>query len=373
MMGAEGLDLVVVVLVVGLRLFVPLLIPRFPLPGIIASLVIDAVDKSIFQQFTDVNLDRYQTWDKALDIYYLAIAYLAVLRNWTNGFAARVARFLWYFRLVGVVLFELFESRLLLFVFPNVFEFFVIAVECVRLGWDPRRLSRSRILWTVAFIWIVIKLPQEWWIHIAKLDFTDAVQRQLFGVEPGTPWGETFANRPLVIVALVVLFVVLAVIAAALWRRRPPQDWPLHVDADRPLPAGSGIDAHGPRLAHPVVEKIALTSLVAIIFAQLLQLGASNLQVLSAAAVVVFVDLALAALAVRFAGRDVLGGAAPAVELAVMTVVSSVVISVFALLVADGRIDRPAALFFGFLLALLITLYDRYRAHRLAWIERVTP
>ena len=90
-------------LVVGLRLVVPLFIPRFPLPAILAALVIDGVDKSIFAAFTGLPLDNYQSYDKALDIYYLTIAYLSVLRNWRNPFAVGVAAFLWYYRLVGVL------------------------------------------------------------------------------------------------------------------------------------------------------------------------------------------------------------------------------------------------------------------------------
>jgi hypothetical protein len=80
----EGTDLVVMLVVLGLRLFVPLAIPKYPLPAGILCLVIDGVDKGIFQAFTDMNLDWYQGYDKALDIYYLAIAYLATMRNWTN-------------------------------------------------------------------------------------------------------------------------------------------------------------------------------------------------------------------------------------------------------------------------------------------------
>ena len=34
--------------------------------------------------------------------------------------------------------------------------------------------------WTViistALIWVFIKLPQEWWIHIAQLDMTDFIK-----------------------------------------------------------------------------------------------------------------------------------------------------------------------------------------------------
>ena len=77
----EGTNLVVMLVVLGLRLFVPLAIPKYPLPAGILSLVIDGVDKGIFQAFTDMNLDWYQGYDKALDIYYLAIAYIATMRR----------------------------------------------------------------------------------------------------------------------------------------------------------------------------------------------------------------------------------------------------------------------------------------------------
>ena len=45
MTDASTIDWTVFVLVVGLRLVVPLFIPRFPLPAILAALVIDGVDK----------------------------------------------------------------------------------------------------------------------------------------------------------------------------------------------------------------------------------------------------------------------------------------------------------------------------------------
>lgn len=90
----ETTDLLVFWLVVLTRFLVPLLIPRFPLPAIIAALIIDAIDQTIFQTFTNLDLEGYQGYDKALDIYYLTIAYIATLRNWTNLIAFRVSRFL---------------------------------------------------------------------------------------------------------------------------------------------------------------------------------------------------------------------------------------------------------------------------------------
>ena len=102
---------VVFTIVLILRFGVPLFIPKFPLPAIIAALIIDGVDQTLFQQVTDDPLEWYQGYDKSLDIYYLSIAYLSTIRNWIDPFAFKVGQFLWYYRLVGVVLFELTDER----------------------------------------------------------------------------------------------------------------------------------------------------------------------------------------------------------------------------------------------------------------------
>src|SRR5690606_5460592 len=135
----------------------------------------------LFQSFTNLDLAGYQGYDKALDIYYLSIAYVATLRNWVNLFAFRVSRVLFYLRLAGVVLFELTGWRLLLFIFPNTFEYFFIWYELVALLRDPRRLPRATVVGAAAAIWIIIKLPQEFWLHIARLDLTDVLKTALFG------------------------------------------------------------------------------------------------------------------------------------------------------------------------------------------------
>src|SRR5262249_40169947 len=81
------------------------------------------------------------------------------------------------------VAFELFDSRVMLVLFPNTFEFFFIAYEGLRTRWDPERWSGRFWLYVAGGIWVFIKLPQEYWIHVAKLDFTDVVADHLwFGV-----------------------------------------------------------------------------------------------------------------------------------------------------------------------------------------------
>ena len=132
-MGADT----VVVVVVLLRFTIPLFIPKYPLPAILAALVLDAADQTIFSWVTSDPLPGYQSYDKALDVYYLAIAYIATMRTWRDPVAFQLSRFLYLYRLIGVTLFELTHARWLLLVFPNTFEYFFIAYEAVRTRWNP--------------------------------------------------------------------------------------------------------------------------------------------------------------------------------------------------------------------------------------------
>src|SRR4029450_1022027 len=77
-------DLIVFWAVVGARVLVPLAVFRFPLPAMLAALVIDGLDQTIFQSVTSLPLENYQSYDKALDVYYLSLAYLSMLRNWVS-------------------------------------------------------------------------------------------------------------------------------------------------------------------------------------------------------------------------------------------------------------------------------------------------
>jgi hypothetical protein len=365
---------IVIVGIILARLLVPLAIIRFPLPGIVACLVLDAVDQTVFQALApDADLAGYQSYDKALDIYYLVIAYTATLRNWTNRFAVSIARFLIFYRLVGVVLFELSGQRWLLFIFPNTFEYFFIFYESVRLFWDPRRMSHRVLLGATAFIWIFIKLPQEWWIHIAQLDTTDVVQERVFGVPAGTPWLDTFAARPWVVVAAIV--VAVAVVTVVWWLARtklPPRDRPLTIGAD----AEPGWTVPPERLAaeqarraatiwHPeLLEKVALLALVSIIFGQMLGLRAEPLELAALVGVIIVLNAALSAWLARKGF-----GPGPALRQFVVTGLLNAGILV-ALLALFGVLGSPIALervtFMLLLVTLLVTLYDRYQPEYVA-------
>ena len=67
-------DLLVPIIVVLFRLFIPFSILRWPFWGAIASMLADGADIMIFEQFGIgfLGWERYHFLDKILDIYYLS-------------------------------------------------------------------------------------------------------------------------------------------------------------------------------------------------------------------------------------------------------------------------------------------------------------
>jgi hypothetical protein len=336
--------------VVGARFVVPLFIPRYPLPAIVTALVLDGIDQSVFQWF-GYDPPGYQGYDKAMDMFYLSVAYLSVLRNWTSRPAFQVARFLFSYRLAGVVLFELLHNRVLLLIFPNTFEYFFIAYEIVRLKWNPARVSMRRWVITAGCIWVFVKLPQEWWIHVAQLDFTDTV-----------------AAHPVLIPILAVLAVGAALwIWLWLWPRLPEPAWKLHVAAD-PLPVEMDTAAERDRWVSrhwrvwsaATLEKVVLIGLLCVIYGQVLPgRRSSDLELFLGIAAFVVVNAAISLAVARRAGS--VESAAAAFGLRAVVNVGLVVGASWLLNQFGGDLNPAVALFFALLLSLLITLDDRFR------------
>jgi hypothetical protein len=350
-------DLAIISVVVAARFLVPLLILRYPLPAIVAALVIDGVDQTVFQtQLTPSSWHRvedgYQGYDKALDVYYLSLAYVATLRNWANRTALNTAQFLWLYRLAGVTVFEVVHDpadpsswRWLLLVFPNTFEYFFIAYETIRVRWDPRRLSPATVIGLAAAIWVFVKLPQEWWIHVAQLDFTD------FAAAHGwvTP----------------TITVLLVSAAAGMWLFRdrfPAPDWTPRIVAP-PLPASLRTAAEraavraatGRLLDRRLLEKVVLVGLLCVDFAQILPgTTATPSQVITAVGVLVVVN---AGVGLGFARRGwtIENTAAQIVVLSALNLAL-----VWIAQALSPRFDPQHATFFVVLISLVVGLYDRY-------------
>jgi hypothetical protein len=327
-LGATTQDAAFVVLIVAARLLVPLVIPRVPLV-IVVALVIDAADQTLLATFTGIDTSdagAYQSVDKALDIYYLSIAYLSTMRNWTSRPAFRIAQFLFYYRLVGSMLFELTDDRLMLLLFPNTFEYFFIAYELARLRYEPARFSARFWVLVAAALWIFVKLPQEYWIHVAKLDFTDTVSDYpAFGLA---------VVVALAVAAIGVVFVVLP--------RLPAPDWAWRPSAG-PVPA---TPARGRLVHRDVVEQVALLTLLCTIFASILPgIDATGPQIAVAVTAIVLVNAAI-------------NVAAPP---ALLVTNLALVYLANALLGERRDFELGIGLFFAFLITTIIWLYDAYR------------
>ena len=360
-------DELIFLVVVVARLGVPLLILRFPLPAILAALVLDAADQTIFQNNTNLDLTNYQGYDKALDIYYLSIAYLSTFRNWADPFAARTAQVLWYYRLLGVVLFELTQARALLIVFPNTFEYFFIAYETVRLAWNPSRLSHRQVLGLAAFIWIFIKLPQEWWLHVAQLDFTDFMKEDVFGVTVETSWGDAIGDNLWFLVVMAAAAIGIAVAVRAAVRAAPPPDFAFGFDVDtRAESTRINAEPTAPVLfSWDLLEKVLLTSMIAIIFAKVLPGSeATPLQITFAVGFLVVANSAVSQwLTLRgHSWRSTFG------QFVAMVIINIGIAGVYIALLrrSDEPVNERAALFFILLLTLIVTLFDRFRPIRVS-------
>ena len=336
--------------VVALRFLVPLLIPLFPLPAIIACLIIDGVDQTVFQSF-GFDPPGYQGYDKAMDVYYLCIAYMSTLRNWTSLTALRISRFLFFYRLIGVLAFELLQIRALLLVFPNTFEYFFIAYEAVRSRWNPAAMSNRFWLLAMAGIWIFVKLPQEYWIHVAQMDVTDTLR--------DVPWA-----APALVAAILGLL-------AAFWFGVKPRlaapDWGWRIPAD-PIPASVNsaearagwLKAHGAIRSIDTVEKAVLIGLLSVIFAQMLpDLKTSDLRLFSSLAILVVVNVAWSLFLARHSVTVEAAWAVAAGRLAFN--LGFVWVAHWLLDRNGGSLNVTATVFFLALLSLVITLHDRWR------------
>ena len=163
-------------IVVLIRLVVPLSIFRWPLAGGIAAVAVDALDVVLIEVIDLGGFGNYAALDKALDTYYLSFEMIVSL-GWTP-LAKWTSVSLFVYRVVGVIAFEITQTRWLLLVFPNVFEnFYLVYLTLIRLfpafQLTPRALAALLVAVTVP------KLAQEWLLHYAEAQPWDWIKTHI--------------------------------------------------------------------------------------------------------------------------------------------------------------------------------------------------
>jgi hypothetical protein len=231
----------------------------------------------------------------------------------------------------------------MLLIFPNTFEFFFIAYELIRLRYAPAKLSTRFWVGLAAGLWVCVKLPQEYWIHIAQRDFTDTV-----------------SDNPVIGVAAALL--IGALLAVLRWvvqpRLRAPDHDGLRLRADEATVVTERSSASG---IPSMLEKIVLLALLCTIFAEILpRVDWSPLQVTVGIIVVVCAN---AAIGVRTAWGARLGVDSTAARVTALLAANLALVLATRIILLPGlqSVQLRAALFFALLITVIIGLYDTYR------------
>jgi hypothetical protein len=104
-----------------------------------------------------------------------------VALRWENGYAKWIAAALFPYRILGVVLFEITGQRLMLFIFPNLFENWWLYC-LITARWFPRFEPvdwRSSAI--VLMILLIPKMVQEYLLHYAEVQPWDWIKRTFLG------------------------------------------------------------------------------------------------------------------------------------------------------------------------------------------------
>lgn len=174
-----------VIIVLVIRLFFPLTILRWRIAGGIISIIADTLDVFIFDWFGfpsggELIESVYHPLDKFLDIYYLTIECVIVYKFWKNPYARKTGLFLFGFRMVGFILFEITGIRQIFFFFPNVFEFFYLEWEIIKKYIPSFSLNSWKTLFLILAIVAIPNIIKEYFMHFIEFDTWPFFKRTLF-------------------------------------------------------------------------------------------------------------------------------------------------------------------------------------------------
>ena len=111
------------IIVITVRLLGSIPVLYFPFFGSIFAILVDLSDLFIIENLDLGGVRNYQKLDKILDISYM-FTFLIISLRWAK-IEKNISIFLFLFRLAGMIFYEISGSRIILFSFPNIFEFWI--------------------------------------------------------------------------------------------------------------------------------------------------------------------------------------------------------------------------------------------------------
>lgn len=147
------------------RLLSALPVLIYPFAGALLAVALDFSDLFMMNILDLGGIRNYQTFDKYWDLPYMATFLIVSLRF---SFAyKKITLVLFFYRILGVLLFEFLGIRWILLLFPNFFEFWVIFLAFLRHYYPHRGLQNRTILICLTML-ALLKLTQEYILHYSQ-------------------------------------------------------------------------------------------------------------------------------------------------------------------------------------------------------------
>jgi hypothetical protein len=181
-------------------------------------------------------------------------------------------------------------------------------------------------------------------------------------VSTSTSWGTAIGENLWFVGLLVAVGIGITFAVKKISRLAPAPDWSFNMDVDKTIRQEELVEVPDrPRsiVSWYMFEKVALVSMVTIIFAQMLPGNDNN--IVGTVVAVSFIIVVNSFIGYRFAQRG-RSWATTAGEFAVMAVVNLAAALVLIALArnADEPLNETATVFFVLLLTLIVTMFDRY-------------
>lgn len=161
-----------IAVIVGMKVVLPLLMPRFPFAAGWANFVLDSVDGDLLVALGLPDA-TYQPIDKAADWLSYVLMVVAA-RSWP---IRRAALALFALRSVGQAAFFITGDERVFFLFPNFLEPLFLAYATIRAfarADAPSVYARHRLMvWAIV---VLYKLQDEWVTHIGNVDRTELIR-----------------------------------------------------------------------------------------------------------------------------------------------------------------------------------------------------
>ena len=135
----------------------------FPFFGSLFAILVDLSDLFIIGNLDLGGVRNYQRLDKLLDLSYM-LTFLLVSLRWSK-LERNISIFLFIFRIFGMIFYEITGSRIILFSFPNIFEFWFIGISLYKFR---NKLINIKSITFILVIATILKLLQEWVLHWNK-------------------------------------------------------------------------------------------------------------------------------------------------------------------------------------------------------------